>query len=146
MTATPLERPEQRIAAEALPHLRSVLSSHANNDPVTLQVKGSDEGVVVPREAADLLEQILALLANGQGVTVIPDHAELTTQQAADFLNVSRPYLIKLLDCEGIEYRKVGTHRRVQFEALRRYRDEDDRKRRLAADELSALTQDLGLE
>lgn len=146
MTTTPLEGRPESIAAAALPQLRSFLTSNPHTDPVTLHVDKSHDTLTVPRQAADLLEQILALLANGHGVTVMPDDAELTTQQAADFLNVSRPYLIKLLDVEGIAYRKVGTHRRIQFEALRRYRDADDRRRRQAADELSALTQELDLE
>lgn len=146
MTTTPLEGRPESVAAAALPQLRSFLASHPHADPIALHVTSSHDTLTVPRQAADLLEQILALLANGHGVTVMPDDAELTTQQAADFLNVSRPYLIKLLDAEGIAYRKVGTHRRIQFEALRRYRDADDRKRRQAADEISALTQELDLE
>lgn len=146
MTTTPLEGRPESVAAAALPHLRSFLSKHPSTDPVTLHVADSDDTLTVPRQAADLLEQILALLANGHGVTVMPDDAELTTQQAADFLNVSRPYLIKLLDVEGIEYRRVGAHRRIQFESLRRFRDADDRKRGEAADELAALTQGLDLE
>lgn len=146
MTTTPLEKRPENAAAAALPQLRSFLARHPHADPVTLHVADTHDTLTVPRQAADLLEQILALLANSHGVTVIPDDAELTTQQAADLLNVSRPYLIKLLDLEGIAYRKVGTHRRIQVEALRRYRDADDRKRRDAADELSALAQELELE
>jgi excisionase family DNA binding protein len=82
---------------------------------------------------------ILALLGSGQGVQIIPDAAELTTQQAADFLNVSRPYLIGLLEADEIPYRMVGTHRRIRFEDLRDYRRQDDLKRRQAADELTRL-------
>jgi len=89
--------------------------------------------------------QILALLASGQGVQIFPDSAELTTQQAADFLNVSRPYLIGLLEADEIPYRKVGTHRRIRFEDLREYRRHDDLKRRQAADELTQLSEELGL-
>lgn len=73
-----------------------------------------------------------------------PSHAELTTQQAAEILNVSRRYLIKLLECEAIEYRKVGKHRRIPLKALLAFKREDDRKRRRAADELSSLTQEMG--
>ena len=126
--------------------LRKCIASVAEGDSaVHVQFSRGSEIVLTPA-LTDLLMQLLRHIGNGDAVTLVPVTQMLTTQQAADFLNVSRPYLIKLLDCEGIEYRKVGTHRRVQFEALRRYRDEDDRKRRLAADELSALTQDLGLE
>ena len=92
-----------------------------------------------------MFAQILALLASGQGVQIIPDSAELTTQQAADFLNVSRPYLIGLLEADAIPYRKVGTHRRIRFEDLREYRRRDDLKRRQAADDLTQLSEELGL-
>jgi excisionase family DNA binding protein len=71
--------------------------------------------------------------------------SRLTTQQAADFLNVSRPYLIGLLEADEIPYRRVGTHRRIRFEDLREYRRRDDLKRLQAADELTQLSQELGL-
>lgn len=92
-----------------------------------------------------MLAQILAMLANGQGVQIMPDAAELTTQQAADFLNVSRPYLIKLLEAGEIPFHMVGTHRRIRFQDLREYGRNDDLARRRAADELTRLSQELGL-
>ena len=92
-----------------------------------------------------MFAQILAILANGQGVQVMPDAAEFTTQQAADYLNVSRPYLIKLLETDKIPYRLVGTHRRISFADLREYKRRDDLARRQAADALARLSQELGL-
>ena len=92
-----------------------------------------------------MFARVLAFLANGQSVQVIPDIAELTTQQAAGFLNVSRPYLIKLLEAGEIPVRMVGTHRRVRFEDLRQYKLRDDLTRRGAADDLAQLSQELGL-
>ena len=149
MSTAPLRVPllpdadDVMVANTALQQLKGVLASD-QRDPVTLPV---DDGgsLVVPREAAELLARILAHMAAGEGVTVIPSHAELTTQQAAEILNVSRPYLIKLLECEAIEYRKVGKHRRIPLKALLAFKREDDQKRRRAADELSSLTQEMGL-
>jgi excisionase family DNA binding protein len=92
-----------------------------------------------------MLAQVLDLLANGQGVQIIPKDAELTTQQAADVLNVSRPYVIGLLESGQIPFRKVGRHRRITFEALMEYKRKDDLQRRAAADDLADLSQELGL-
>ncbi|MFF4413335.1 helix-turn-helix domain-containing protein [Streptosporangium sp. NPDC001559] len=106
---------------------------------------GAEDPLILPREAVSLLAFILAQAAEGRGVTVIPSHAELTTQQAADMLNVSRPYLIKLLEEGEIPFRLVGKHRRVTYEDLQEYKRRDDAKRRTAADELAALGQELGI-
>jgi len=150
MSATPIRSPlvpdaaEASAANEALQRLKAFLVTHGDASVVTLRVN-DDDALVVPREAAELLARVLAHMAAGEGVTVLPAHAELTTQQAADLLNVSRPYLIKLLECDAIEYRKVGKHRRIPLESLLAYKREDDSKRRHAADELSSLTQEMGL-
>lgn len=77
-------------------------------------------------------------------MSVVPSHAELTTQQAADLLNVSRPFLIGLLEAGAIDFRTVGKHRRVKTSSLMDYLRKDDRDRRDAADELTALTQHMG--
>ena len=117
----------------------------------TVQVRllnGSEqtsETVQLPASAVRLLIDILEQMAQGNAVTIVPIHAELTTQQAADLLNVSRPFLIKLLEEEEIPYYKVGTHRRVRAEDLLAYKKEKMEKRRKALDELAALDQELGL-
>lgn len=133
-------------AAQALGGVQAYLRAHPDG-PATVRLVDDDAGqLVVPRAAVELLARILAHMANGHGVSVVPAHAELTTQQAADLLNVSRPYLIGLLDAGEIEYRKVGSHRRVLAGSLLEYKHRDDARRRAAADELTVLTQDMDLD
>jgi excisionase family DNA binding protein len=137
---------DAEMASRAARRISDYLLAHPGTEPVRIRGElAGDDALVVPRTAAVVFAQILALLATGQGVEVIPDSAELTTQQAADFLNVSRPYLIRLLEADEIPYRKVGTHRRIRFEDLREYRRRDDLKRRQAADGLTQLSEELGL-
>jgi excisionase family DNA binding protein len=137
---------DAELASRAARRIRDYLTDHPGTDPVRIRGElAGDDTLVVPRAATVMFAQILALLASGQGAQIIPDVAELTTQQAADFLNVSRPYLIGLLEADEIPYRMVGTHRRIRFEDLREYRRRDDLKRRQAADELTRLSEELGL-
>jgi excisionase family DNA binding protein len=132
-------------AVEALPHIKDYLASHTNSVIRLVVVDEPGETLSVPRGAVELLARVLAHMAAGQGVSVVPAHAELTTQQAAELLNVSRPFLIGLLDEGEIEYRRVGKHRRIKAASLMAYMARDDRERREAADELTRLNQEMGL-
>ncbi|GAA1092362.1 helix-turn-helix domain-containing protein [Nocardiopsis composta] len=138
---------EAKAAREALPKLRRYLQDHPDRlTEVPVVDADSRQELVLPRAALELLEGVLAHMAAGRGVSIVPAHAELTTQQAADMLSVSRPHLIGLLDAGEIEYRMVGTHRRVRVDSLLDYKRRDDQRRRGAADELSAMTRELGLD
>lgn len=134
-------------AHQLLPHVRQYLTSHNADETVRVVVadERGEEALEVPRGALELFARILAHMAAGRGVSIVPAHAELTTQQAADLLNVSRPFLIGLLQAGEIAYRMVGRHRRVKAESLYEYMRSDDQARRAAADELSALNQEMGL-
>ena len=137
---------DAELAQRAARRVGEYLTMHPGADSVTIQggtCKGGRPDRA--REAAVLLAHVLGYLANGEGANVMPDSAELTTQQAAEFLNVSRPYLIKLLESGQIPFRRVGTHRRIRFRDLRLFKSQDDLKRRHAADELTQLSQELGL-
>lgn len=110
-----------------------------------VEADGATETVTIPAAAFRLLVAILAEMASGNAVRLIPHHAELTTQEAAELLNVSRPYLVRLLDAGRIPFHRVGTHRRVLFKDVMTYRAESRRKRSAALDELTRLDQELGL-
>jgi excisionase family DNA binding protein len=101
--------------------------------------------IKIPAQAAHLLVQILDEMSQGNAVKLIPIHAELTTQQAADLLNVSRPTLIRLLDEGKVEFHKVGTHRRVPFKSELAYKRQIDAKRKSALADLAAYYQELGI-
>ena len=107
--------------------------------------KNQAHQVELPTSALRLLVDILSELSNGNAVRVVPVHAELTTQEAADMLNISRPSLIQLLDGGKIDYRRVGTHRRVRFEALMKFKRQADADRKAALAELAAYDRELGI-
>lgn len=140
----PLEGDQLKQATRAYQQLSSVLKARKKT-LVQLAADGS-ETVAVPREVFEFFVSALERLAAGQAVTLIPKMRELTTQEAADFLNVSRPFLIHLLEKGQIPFRKVGTHRRIKFGDLLRFRQEDDQRRAAVASELSQDAEDLGLE
>ena len=121
-----------------------ILASLAQGDELRMHLDGG-RVLTLPRAAVRLLVHLLTEMADGNAVTVIPVHAEMTTQDAADFLNVSRPFLVGLLESGGIPYRKVGTHRRIRFQDVKGYRDRIDAERERSLDELAAQAQELGM-
>lgn len=114
---------EALIAREAANKLESVAHRGA---PIKIAYDDADGAKVIvplPAKAVALFQQVLACMAMGTPVSVIPHQAELTTQQAADYLNVSRPYLIQKLDSGEVPHRKVGRHRRVLFGDILAYEE-----------------------
>lgn len=134
----------QACANQALCELNALLAEPDAVD-VPVVIDAAPNVVHLPRSIALILREILANFAAGNPVSVVATHAELTTQQAADLLNVSRPYLVKLLDEGELAHRKVGTHRRVRMDDLREYQHKQALASKRAVDELTELSQDLGL-
>ena len=114
---------------------------------VVVQVKGhrTSESLTIPLSALTLLRVILEEMAKGNAITLTPVHAELTTQEGADLLHVSRPFLIKLLESGEIPHRTVGRHRRVRFDDLMAYKKRTDAARAKVLDELTAQAQELNM-
>ncbi|MEZ6212185.1 MAG: excisionase family DNA-binding protein [Phycisphaerales bacterium] len=140
---TPTEA-EVRLAQESSRRLSKIVKRDR-----PLRLTTTDEGretVEIPAAAAELLVRLLAEMARGNAVTLIPIHAELTTQRVADLLGVSRPFVVKEIEENRLPARKVGTHRRVLFHDLIAYKKRMDANRQKALDDLSALDQELGLQ
>jgi excisionase family DNA binding protein len=137
---------DAQVAERAARRIRDYLQSNPDEETISVDAElgGVEEALVVPRAAVAMFAQVLRMLAEGQGVQVLPDRAMLTTQQAADALNVSRPYLIGLLEKDEIPYTKVGTHRRIAFADLLDYKRRDDQQRRASSAKLTALSDELG--
>lgn len=110
--------------------------------PFTIQHDGHDVAVKLPPAVGQLVVDLLSYIGRGDMVTIMPQHAVLTTKEAADYLNVSRPFLVRLLEKKEIPFHKVGSHRRVSFRDLAAYRKKRDRVRSEALDELQALGQE----
>jgi excisionase family DNA binding protein len=133
------------LAKESSRALSMILASKEEVQKVTIQSDGEKTKVELPMSAFRLFIDILANLSQGNAVQVVPVHAEITTQEAADLLMVSRPYFIKLLDENKIPYRKVGTHRRIRYSDLLNFKNNEEQLREAALDELAAQAQKLGM-
>jgi excisionase family DNA binding protein len=137
---------DAQIAGRAARRINEYLEGHPDDDLIeAIGEVGAEDALVIPRPTAIMFAQILDLLAQGRGVQIFPKEVELSTQQAAAMLNVSRPYLIGLLEADEIPFHKVGRHRRIRLEDLMDYKRRDDLKRRVAADKLAELTEELDL-
>lgn len=144
-TVAPTEA-DARLARESSRRLRTHKLGKRSSVRIQVLDGGEEtETVAVPASALRLFLHLLTEMSQGNSVTLIPTHAEITTQQAADLLNVSRPYLVKLLDEGRIPCRTVGKYRRVRFDDLMAYKRKDDEARAKILDELTAEAQELAV-
>ena len=133
---------------EAAQEASRALARFSGKGGVRVEAEGDQEArqsFILPATAVRLLTDVLARLAEGRTVVVMHNDAELTTQQAADMLNVSRPYLVKLLEENKIQHHKVGTHRRIMLRNLEAYRQLRMTEVNAALDELAQQAQELDM-
>lgn len=143
---TPTKK-DQRLAERSLSLIEQILKRRQKSvKSIEISVAGDEARIQIPGRAFEHLRKILQSMAEGKTVSLIDNEQELTTQEAADILNISRPYLVKLLESGEIPFSKVGKHRRVRFEDLNAYKKKRQRKRQRHLRELAkqAQEQDMG--
>ncbi len=147
----PLSKDETRLAEASSKALRRLFSKeNASLPKATLRVRieqpeGEISDIRLPDATLPLISTILRALGQGKQPVVLTSETEVTTQQAADFLNVSRPYFVKLLEQGKIPFRRVGPRRRVRLGDLLRYQEQEEENRHRGLDELVAEAQKLGM-
>lgn len=124
------------------------LSKYAQSERLHIKIASHNnepDDLILPGYALNLLLEILTEISKGNAITVMPIHAELSTQETAELLNVSRPHLVDLLEQGKIPFRKVGTHRRILAKDVFDYKQHVDANRLKALGELAAQAQELGM-
>jgi len=119
-----------------------VMLHEAQAHELTLITVGGG-AVQLPDTVMLLLQQITHCLASGQMITLVPVEKELTTQQAADILNVSRPHVVKLLNEGKMPFKKIGTHRRIRFDDVTTYKNARDSERHAVIVRITRLAEEL---
>ncbi|CRM86267.1 helix-turn-helix domain-containing protein [Pseudomonas edaphica] len=144
-TILPLEK-EVEAAVQGQRELASLLSTKFETQRIDIFDKeDKPHTLVLPTSALRLLVDILGELAIGNAVKVVPVHAELTSQEAADLLNVSRPHLVKMLEEGAIPFTKTGRHRRIRFSDLMAFKQRRDEESQEAMEALAQQAQALGM-
>lgn len=135
---------DQKLAALSSQKLAALCAKETDEHSLTMMLS-NQETIKLPFSVVQLLIQILVQMAEGNAVTLVPIHAYLTTQEAADLLHVSRPYLIKLLEKGEMPFEKVGTHRRIKAEDVFSYQIKIEADKKDALNELTRQAQELDM-
>lgn len=138
LSASPEEQPELAKIVDLLAHLDTAGAR------MTRLVGPHGESIVLPASAFEALKTVVTGMAQGMAMTLVPSGHELTTQQAAEILRISRPSLIRLLEDGTIPFHKVGTHRRIDVEDVLRYRTARNEQRRAALRRLTEISEEIG--
>ena len=146
-TTSTIHRPnrqERRLAELSYPSLISTLD-RLHNDHVEIEIEESEEKIVLPLKALNLLSEILKAMSKGNPVSIVPVATEITTQSAAEILGCSRPYLVKLLEEGKIKFTKIGKHRRIMYEDIMEYKSKMKKEQKKHLIEIMHADEDLNL-
>lgn len=143
-TVTPTEN-DQRLASESTAFLEALLTLPHEVRVQFLEEETSGTILALPLPALRLLHAILKEMAQGNAITLLPANVMLTTQEAADILSVSRPFLVGLLEAGKIPYQRLGSHRRILFKDLMAFKEKTDAAREEAFRQLTEEAQELDM-
>jgi len=142
---SPTQR-DQKIAQENVEAIEKIVQKYQSaRKPIEIEITGEKTRIKIPPSAFRFLNTVLQLMAKGKAITIIPSDTEISTQQAAEMLNVSRPHVVKLLEKGELPCHKVGTHRRIKLKDLEDYKAKMDKKRRKLLEELAKQAQELDM-
>lgn len=138
---------DQKIALSSLQGFQDVSQriKSSRKKGVKIKIQETGDFITIPKKALALLSAILQNMAEGKTISIVPSNSEVSTQQAADMLNISRPHLVKLLEAKQIPFKKVGSHRRVLLKDIIEYKEQLAKQREAQLDFLSNQAQDLNL-
>jgi len=142
-----ITKSDQKIALSSIEKLSKSGEKATKNKSniIKLKIQGTEGLITIPLKALKLLTTILTNMADGKSIALMPTDEEISTQQAAEILNVSRPHVIKLLEKGDIPYKKVGSHRRILLQDILEYESKFKKKRRKQLNKLAADAQKLNL-
>src|SRR5690606_35959874 len=117
----------------------------SRKNTVKIKVEETEEFITIPKKAMSILYAIIENMADGKSISIIPSKSELSTQQVADMLNVSRPHVVKLLETKIIPFKKVGSHRRILLKDVMQYKEQLAKEREVQLESLANQAQKLNL-
>lgn len=137
-------RREQKVARKSQEVLERIAQKYGSGSkPIEIVITGEKAHIQLPTSAFQVLNTILQHMARGEAISIIPSETEISTQQAAEMLNVSRPHVVKLLEQREIPYQKTGTHRRIKLKDLEQFMEKRDKERHKHLEELAKQAQEL---
>ncbi len=136
---------DQQLAQSLILEIRQADLAFRHSGFAKIKIQEEGEFLPIPKKAFHLLVEILSNMADGKSITLIPSEVEMSTQQAANMLNVSRPHIVKLLEEKVIPFKKVGTHRRIELKHLIEYEKKLKQNRKQNLDFLAQQAQELNL-